>query len=239
MVVPCDAGLHWRRIRLYFQLFEHEFSTDEFRAALALQSEGATWLLGEPDSDCHSHVRLSSIKAPEIQPSGSGGRNEVLPSYFEVLVDTYRTSLREHGGMVDAISHTDFYHALAKGVIGEKVLHPTATVDLYYRSEDAKWRIALLANQPKFGEFGTDLGQVSLAGLTLRFTESKVALFDAQLDVSPTGHEYRCRVFFGWHADLSLIEHLYSRLIDQAESFAALFINTKVDHGRRSLEQPG
>jgi hypothetical protein len=240
VLVPCGDDLHWRRIRLYFQLSDKEFALAEFHKALEQSPGRWEYLLGEEGGRCHSHVRLNPLPIPDSrsqQPEEELESPDAL-SYTAVSIDTHRVPLNEHRQGERVVTHDTFFAALTRSITGEKLLHPTAMVDMYYGSDEAKWRLPLLSNPPRLGGLGTDLGEVSLAGITLRFTDSKVALFDMRLDTSPTGHEYRCSAFFGWHLDLSKMERMYSELARQAHEFASLFISSGDDHDSSSDEEP-
>lgn len=229
MLIPCQSEYHWRRVRLYFQFPNQDFDISRFYEGLGTSERETNWVLGETGTDCHSHAQMTSIPATKVDHAAEPSKEEL---WTAILVDTFRTPLAEHGHAPVVTTHSRLLEAIILAVPSKSALHPTATIDLYYNADSAKWKVGFMADPPEFGELGSDIGRISLAGVTFRFSDSEASLFDVVLDVSPSGKEFRCRVFFGMHIEIASIEQIYVDAIKQAENFASYFVQTRNDRAR-------
>src|SRR5690606_21640246 len=129
--------------------------------------------------------------------------------FYSLEISLYRVPYEEHDEQEALISHEVFLSALVSAAVELEEVDVTANVQQYYSAENTKWRISLLANPPEFGEFDSELGTVSVAGVGLRFSDSQVGLLSAALDISPFGDEYRCALTFFHTVRLEQIDALF------------------------------
>jgi hypothetical protein len=225
--IPCEASLYWRRVRLSFQLKQGFYDLDAFWSSLGAEEGETAWILGEPDGVVHSHASLVSREEAGF---GEGDQEELFPAFL-VEIASYRFPLDEHEHAEEPITHQQFFDALRSVVVGEDHVHGVSTVDLFFPAQDVRWRMKLLSDPPEFEEIQSELGRISLGGLTLRFSRSSVGLFEANLAVSPTEHEYLCSLTFLQHFQLDTLEATYSTVLKQAEEFSSAFVIQKVTNG--------
>lgn len=230
MIIPDEGRLHWSRVRLSFQLQHSHYDLAAFRATLGAQEEEDSWILGEVGGKIHSHASLLSRDDIGLP---SDAQEEMFPAYLIDIV-SYRIPPDEQEDIGTLISHDEFFRALNAAVTGEDHVHAVSSVDLLFQASVTRWRMKLLSDPPKFDEVQSELGRISLGGLTLRFDNSSVGLFEANLAISPSQHEYLCTLTFLQHFHLSSLDTTYSAVLAQAEEFSSAFLIERVTDGNEA-----
>lgn len=184
------------------------------------------------DSDnpnCHSHVKIGEVEPKvtgvegdtEVSQDRAGSEDEVLTMY-SIRIETYR--LPPEPVSPTPPTHDAFFEALLKHMQNQVVLPCFIYSELFYPASDYSWRIPLLAKPPTIEEFKSELGEVSLSGLTLAFEDSPSGLNRASLDTSPGGNEYAVGLSFSLSLKVEEITLAYERTMDEIKRYAAFFI---------------
>ncbi len=196
-----------------------ELDTSALRKALgAKQLDDFTLVLSD-STECHSHVYIDSYEGQEERPK----RHEPFTS---VSVRTYRHGTSETGeGTKGARSHEEFFRKLFDAAPKVTDVTTLARVDLYYKVPPTRWRVPLIANPPKFGELESELGGITLAGLTLRFDKSPVGLSEVSLETSPSGDEDKVSLSYFLSLPRTEIDKIYDQVLEKAEHFSSLFVD--------------
>jgi hypothetical protein len=217
--IPCDAPLHWQSLLLYMGFDRDELDTSALRKALgAKKLDDFTFVLSD-SKDCHSHVFVDSYEGQEERPK----RYEPFTS---VSIRTYRHGTAETGeGAKSVRSHEEFFTTLFNAAPKVTEVTTLARVDLYYKVPPARWRVPLIANPPKFGELESELGGITLAGLTLRFDKSPVGLSEVSLETSPSGDEDKVSLSYFLSLPRTQIDKIYDQVLEKAEHFSTLFVD--------------
>lgn len=216
MHVPCEASLHWHRITLVLAFGIDELDANALAKSLGMTSPEELGLVLSDSPDCHSHVWVE-----RLEPDDVAGPGEPDAPFHSIRIRTYRFGADEPA----ALPHETFFKALAAAAPNVAEFSALAIVDLFYRVPPARWRIPLIANPPRFGELESDLGEIRLAGLTLRFDKSPVGLTDVSLEASPVGDEDRVSLTYGVTLARSDIEKVYDETLKKAERFSSLFVD--------------
>jgi len=167
-------------------------------------------------SDCHSHVSFEWFASSDEKK----GKKQA-PRMMSVTIRTYRTGSEEES----SFSHDAFFKALLDAAPKAKQFHVLAFVDLNYKVPPARWRIPLIANPPTFGDLESELGAITLAGLTLRFEKSPVGLQEVALEGSLSGDEDMISLTYHSAATRKDMDELYQEVLKKAERFASLFVD--------------
>jgi hypothetical protein len=160
-----------------------ELDTSALKKALGAKRLDDLSLVLSDSKECHSHVYIESVEGDE-------GRQRRREPFTSVTVRTYRHAIAATGEETKgAQTHEAFFKKVFDAA--PKVMEVTtlAKVDMYYKVPPARWRVPLIASPPKFGELESELGGITLAGLTLRFDKSPVGLSEVSLEASPSGDE--------------------------------------------------
>ena len=148
------------------------------------------------------------------------------------VLRTYRHSTAESGHRAESgevregiISHEEFLKKVLEAAPKVTEVKTLARVDLYYKVPPTRWRVPLIANPPKFGELESELGGITLAGLTLRFEKSPVGLSEVALEASPSGDEDRVSLSYFLSLPRAEIDKVYDQVLEKAEHFSSLFVD--------------
>lgn len=217
MHVPCETDLHWRRITLVLGLEQDELDIKGLAQKLGGKDElDEVGLVLKDVPDCHSHVFFEWF-APPDEKKGKKQASRIM----SVTIRTYRTGSEEES----SFSHDAFFKALLDAAPKTKEFRVLSFVDLNYKVPPARWRIPLIANPPKFGDLESELGAITLAGLTLRFEKSPVGLHEVSLEGSLSGDEDMISLTYDSAATRKDMGEIYQEILKKAERFASLFVD--------------
>lgn len=218
--IPCEVALHWRRIALFILVPEDRLRLESLEEQIPVPGERSgtsiSWILSDSDdSECHTHLTVDREDDPAEE------RN------WYIHLTTYRAPLHVHEANDPRVSHDVGLNALGDAVTDDEPVFVGVTADIQYPSDTFKWRVSLLAESPTFGEFAEDLGSISLAGLTLDFSQSTVGLRRAALGTSPSGTELRITLSYAKQLTSDQLRNPFNDLLSKAEELSTLFVLEK------------
>lgn len=228
--LPSQPDLHWRYLQILLAFRAGEIDVDRFRESLPSAPGEGSWIAAEgPDSQGHTHVRLSRADVPSTEAPPGETPETAQPSArrpeWLLELNAYRRA-PVHGlpsehlvphelvfESLDAASHVDEFIAICSAA-------------LIFSADAATWRPSLLAEPQELTDIGAELGAITLAGLTLRFKGAVPGLLEARLEVSPDESEYLTDLRFSYLLSRSALPDAYSVVLTKAERYATLFIKS-------------
>lgn len=226
--MPSTADV-WRRIGLSFYFLPSEFSEGQFRDALGRHPRASRWLIWDDGAEVHSHATLERMEPRKHdEESATGGEPAAqAPEYALFLRITAYPSSPDVDQEVkpEGVDHATFFDALMSAVPEEDGdFAALCSVDLYYPTPPAEWRVPLLAHPPAFDEMSKEFGRISLAGMTLRFQDSPQPLFEVSLESSPDGKLLYVAPRFGILQARDDVENIFQDSLRQAKEIADAFV---------------
>jgi len=216
--VPCGQNDHWRRIRIHLLVASQHIDVAAIRGRFGA-AETTPVILA--DNECRTELFITSL--PEGVPAPtSGGPKPDIGLYFHT---ERKPRVKDHS---TPPSHDDFFVALSDAIREAGPCLMGVSVELIYPESEARWRIPLLAQPPQLTEPQSALGKIELAGMTLRFTESPVNIFEASFNRTPDVGHLLVALSFGFSLDTRELADLYPRVLEQAENWSSLFVDTGV-----------
>jgi hypothetical protein len=204
-----------------------ELDTAALMKALGAKRERDLNVILSDSPECHSHVYVESVERSDGGVKSEAGARKLKEPFISVTVRTYRHTTAEEPreGRKPPLSHEEFFRKLLDAAPKVTEVTSLAKVDLYYKVPPARWRVPLIASPPKFGELESELGGITLAGLTLRFEKSPVGLTEVSLETSPTGDEDQVSLSYFLSVPRAEIDKVYDQVLEKAERFSSLFVD--------------
>lgn len=220
MIVPDEESLHWRLVRISFEISERHLDLGPFASLPDLDSP-PPWTLkvGEDDPQ-----EIPSFVSFSLSPTAPGDDARDGMAYL-VEISTFREPIANRRRW--ELSYARFFALLRESIRGLDEIIAFSITELTFPADRASWRMKLLAEPPELGGTQSGIGPIALSGVRLRFTDSPAGLLEASLDTSPAGDEYRCELTSVDQVDVDAIAGLHSRVLEQAEEFASLFIDVR------------
>jgi len=211
MTVPCRADNHWRKLWLGIVVDPAVLSVSEIRARLRFGDAESSF--GLADAGCSGSGELLTA------PAALGERQLISLSTTRDSAEQQASGTKNN---VPTFSHDEVLAALEASMLTSQIL-VAASVEMSFSRGEASWRIPLLANPLSLTETQSSLGRVELSGLKLRFTESPVGLIQATFG-SEAEQALNIELVFGVSLARESISRAYELVLEQAESWAAIFI---------------
>lgn len=220
----------WHRMSAYMSFGEKRFKEERFLEVIGEDSIEDGWLFwGGEETQHHAHVNLSRIdeeSRPEVIATEDEPSEEPEVPDWTIAVRYYPDPLPERVQESESWKNADLlFKALREAVDTDDPYHPLYSVDFFFDVPTTTWRFPLLADPPEMEDLDTELGTISLAGVTLRFTDSPAGLWQASLETSPAGDEYYLGLRFAEHLEAENINSLFRKGLDRGQELATLFVN--------------
>lgn len=219
VIVPGEEKLHWRFMGITIKVPRDRLDAGILNRALDFQENGA--LLESSDVLASQSHAFFHPAAPAEASQG--------PAEHVIYIESYRFENEESEAQFRRISDSGFFDALRTSIHGLDPLSIVAVADLYYPASRVSWRMKMLASPPRMDEIESEIGAISLSGVSLRFSDSPHGLLGSLLETSPGEDEYRCELTFANDLGLDQLESLHRTVARRAEAFAQLFVDWKVD----------
>jgi hypothetical protein len=182
-------------------------------------------------SEHHTHLTVQQISAVRME---AVGRTEAGEEEEPAEEDAWTFDLVPFSEPADSeelaeyphFKHSEFFEALRAATPQAASYHPTFWVDYLFNRSDAQWRIPLMANPPSFDDFPSEIGGISLSGLTLDFRKSSTGLLQATLNTTISGRYLYLSLLCGLHLEASKLEHLFEEAEAFGDDLLALFVTS-------------
>lgn len=214
MIVPDAEKLHWRSVSISIKVPRGHLDLDSLAQSVGHLRSGL--FLESSDS------RIGQTYA-SVYPLD----NEFDFDDHTVQVESYRFGDEVAPEQFQRLDYNGFYSVLQSCIRDIDELQVISVTDLYYPAAQAAWRMKMLADTPRLEEFRSEIGNISLSGVKLRFSDSPHGLLESFLEVSPDEAEYRCALTVFNRITPDELTSLHGTVLSQAEEFAQLFVEVK------------
>lgn len=120
-------------------------------------------------------------------------------------------------------SHESFLRSLAGGFTDDLTLSITAVGNLALPG-DSSWRLDILTDPPDVDADSEGLGNISLAGVTLDFSDSRLGLTRVFMESDFDGSPSQFKIMHRFPMDVSDFQSLIETAITESQSLASLFV---------------
>lgn len=223
--IPCDETVHWRYLRLYLVFPDDRFHASSFREALGPEWRPQEWRVTEGDNPAYfSWVELVDLSKKNVTSEKDATDQEQQadsPPRWLVQFDTLRRPPSVEKSKEDVSGHQTVFDAITDSA-GTDTLFYSASVDLYFSSQQWRLRAPLFKRPQSLEAVDTELGRVEVSGVSMRFHGQNPGLHQARLEISPDSSQYFVGILFA--AAPTPLGGLFTESLSRAEKYARLFV---------------
>lgn len=214
---PCGHKDHWTAITLAAHIPAEELDHAGMRVALGSGDQDGDWRVSDGE-DCGGYAELGVHEV--VQPADEGGEGGVASSVCHFSVNAARGA----GGPTQLT-----YDALLKEVdralsVDVEELAWTVVCDMVF-PEETRWQLPILASPPQIAQDEKEFGRISLAGVTLDFSDSTIGLERVRLEGWLVPLPSQLKLMFRLTTPRSELSDVFCVVLSRAEELATLFID--------------
>jgi hypothetical protein len=218
--IPCGQTDHWTTLATVFHIPATAFDTGLFARVLGPADPDGDWQVQDP-TGCMSYVEL---RTHEPKPGGTEREGDGDSAITHLAIRSFR-AVHADARLEGAPDHAALINALEEALSeAEGELGLTVVCDMAFPGEP-RWQIPILATPPDIAQSASELGRISLAGVTLQFADSSIGLVRASLESGFGSLPSTLKLMFRSAIPRDELEDLFAVVLGRAEELAGLFLD--------------